>query len=259
MGVKQASGSLIITTDADCVFPPDWLLHMVSFHELTEAEFIAAPVRFYRETTLMERFQSLDFLGMMLITGAGIRLQWMRMCNGANLAYTKRIFEAVNGFEGIDQLASGDDMLLLHKVAEKYPEKIGFVKSPETCVFTPAKPDWKGFIRQRLRWATKSARYREWQLIGVLALVFLFCTTILLNFLLLPFLGRVVLMLLLFQLGTKILADYIFLKTATDYFNRGDLMRFFLPAQALHIVYIVGIGLWSTVKKTYHWKGRKVH
>jgi len=41
------------------------------------------------------------------------------MCNGANLAYEKQAFFDVNGFEGIDDVASGDDMLLMHKLFKK--------------------------------------------------------------------------------------------------------------------------------------------
>ena len=51
------------------------------------------------------------------------------MCNGANLAYEKQLFYQVDGFTGIDTIASGDDMLLMNKVAEKYPQQLGFVKS----------------------------------------------------------------------------------------------------------------------------------
>ena len=42
------------------------------------------------------------------------------MCNGANLAYTKNAFNAVGGFKDIDDIASGDDMLLMYKIDQKY-------------------------------------------------------------------------------------------------------------------------------------------
>jgi len=44
------------------------------------------------------------------------------MCNGANLAYSKKAFEEAGGFTGIDNIASGDDMLLMHKIYKRYPE-----------------------------------------------------------------------------------------------------------------------------------------
>ena len=114
--IAHASGDLIVTTDADCIVPTNWLQLFVSFYEINGLQFIAAPVNFHLEKSLFERFQSLDFLGMMGVTGASIQLGWMNMCNGANLAYSKRAFERVEGFAGIDHLASGDDILLMQKI-----------------------------------------------------------------------------------------------------------------------------------------------
>lgn len=45
------------------------------------------------------------------------------MCNGANLAYERKAFNEVNGFAGVDHIASGDDMLLMHKIGKQYPER----------------------------------------------------------------------------------------------------------------------------------------
>jgi len=60
-------------------------------------------------------------------------------CNGANFAYRKDIFYEVGGFKGIDDLASGDDELLLQKVAEKHLVKLGFLKKREAIVYTHAQ------------------------------------------------------------------------------------------------------------------------
>ena len=257
-GIQNSRGELIITTDADCVLPSNWLDFLVSFYENGSYSFIAAPVQFHHTNTLMERFQALDFLGMMLITGSGIRLKWMHLCNGANLAYPRAVFEEVGGFEGVDHLASGDDMLLLHKVAKHYPDQIGFVKSKEAAAQTEAKKSWAAFFQQRMRWATKSAHYQEWQVTLVLAMVFFLCCTIFLNLLLVPFLGWSFLFLALAQLAIKTIADYFFLRQAAQYFGRLDLMRSFLPSQFLHLAYIIGIGIFSNLVKSYRWKGRRV-
>ena len=62
---------------------------------------------------------------------------------------------------------------------------------------------------------------------------------------------------MIFQIFVKIIADYFFLKEAVSFFGRGDLMRIFLPAQLLHIIYIVWAG-WAGNWKRYEWKGRRV-
>ncbi|HFA51906.1 MAG TPA: glycosyltransferase [Bacteroidetes bacterium] len=256
--ISQSSGELIATTDADCIVPPAWLPLLVSFYEKYNLKFIAAPVNFHREKSVFERFQSLDFLGMMGVTAAGIRLKWMNMCNGANLAYPKSAFLAVDGFAGIDNLASGDDILLMQKIAARFPGKIGFLKNKNAVVRTEAKPSISSFISQRLRWATKSTSYREWKTTFLLAIVFLYCSAIVFSFFLIPFLGWKAAALFLFLFLIKTIADYIFLREMADYFGRKDLMKIYLPAQLLHLIYIVVVGFFGNVKKKYAWKGREV-
>ncbi len=255
--ISLSEGELIVTTDADCVVPVDWLQLMVSFYELKKVCFIAAPVNLYRESSAFEKFQSLDFLGLMGVTGAGIRLGWMNMCNGANLAYAKSAFEKINGFEGIDFMASGDDIFLMQKMAAYFPDKIGFLKNKKATVFTLAKPDVKSFFAQRLRWATKSGNYQEWKITTVLVVVFFYCCAIVFS-LFAAFSSIKWAILFVVLLTVKSLVDYIFLREMAVYFNRTDLLQKYWAAQVLHIIYIVTIGTVSNLKKQYDWKGRSV-
>ena len=265
IGVAHAIGELIITTDADCVAPPNWLQLLASLYETHQPKCIAAPVNFHQEKNLLERFQSLDYAGTMVLTGAGIHARTFRLSNGANLAYPKAIFEEMQGFSGINQLASGDDMMLVHKIAAKYPDGITFLKNPDATIFTTAKPTWREFWQQRIRWATKSAAYREWRITFVVAMVFFLCCNILLSLLLIPFLpagrqgfGWQMAGIFIMQFVIKIICDYYLLGTACHYFNKKDLMRSFLLAQILHTYYIIVIGILGNVIKKYEWKGRRV-
>lgn len=258
IGIQNSSGELIVTTDADCIVPKNWLNYLVSFYEKKEVKFIAAPVNFHDEHSLFEKFQSLDFLGMMCVTGAGIHRRFMNMCNGANLAYEKKAFYEVNGFEGIDKIASGDDMLLMQKMSKRFPDQIGFLKNKNATTLTKAVPDLRSFISQRIRWGSKSGNYQEFQIIAILGFVFLFCVNILLNFLLLLFFFTDLTWIFLFQLSIKTVIDFFFLKSISDFFERKDLMKVFFLSQIMHIIYIAVIGFLSNFKKEYHWKGRKV-
>jgi cellulose synthase/poly-beta-1,6-N-acetylglucosamine synthase-like glycosyltransferase len=256
--IGESKGSLIVTTDGDCLVPEKWLWLFAEFYETKGKRFIAGPVNFYDEKSVFERFQSLDYVGMMGITGAGVQGKFMNMCNGANLAYEKKIFYDVNGFQGIDHVSSGDDMLLMQKVAHMYPDSLGFLKNPQATVVTKAKPNVEEFFGQRLRWASKSSSYTEEFTVFQLIAVFLFCTSIPFNFLLGMFFDASFLLLSFISFSTKIIFDFIFLKITTRFFNRQDLLKIFLPAQFLHGIYIITVGLWSNVKKKYVWKGRVV-
>lgn len=257
-GIQEGTGQLIFTTDADCLAHREWLATMVSYFEIFRPRMMAGVVQFHQEQTAFERFQSLDFLGMIGIAAAGIELNLMRMCNGANLAYEKSVFWEVGGFEGVDSRASGDDMLLMHKVAAQYPDGVAFVKHPQAGTYTKGKPDLRSFYQQRLRWSTKSGSYAEPQVTFFLAMVWLFCISIGLTALLLPFFWASLWPLLLIQLLVKVVSDYRFLGSVSRYFGRRELMRGFARSSVYHWVYIVVVGLAANVVKRYEWKGREV-
>ena len=254
-GVAAAQGALIVTTDADCIAPPDWLRLLVSLYEARRPGAIAAPVAIHRDRNTLQHFQALDLAGMMGITGAGIHLGWHRMGNGANLCYTKAVFEAVDGFSGNAHLASGDDLFLLQKIARRAP--VLFLKNAAATVFTEAPADFQAFAKQRLRWGSKTTALPEVGVKVALALIFLFCCSLLLNVLMLVFVP-LLLWLVLGQLALKALADYILLSGMARFFKRRDLLRWFWPALILHTVYIAGIGAWSLLVTKYTWKGRRL-
>lgn len=256
--IGESKGDLIVTTDGDCLVPDQWLWLFAEYYETKGKRFIAGPVNFYDEQSFFERFQSLDYVGMMGITGAGVEGKFMNMCNGANLAYEKKLFYDVKGFQGIDHVSSGDDMLLMQKVARMYPDALGFLKNEQATVVTKAKPNVEEFFGQRLRWASKSSSYTEGFTVFQLIAVFLFCASMPFNLLLGIFFDTHFLVLCLISFLIKTLFDFIFLKMTTRFFNRQDLMSIFFPAQFLHVIYIITVGLWSNVKKKYVWKGRVV-
>ncbi|RZL39816.1 MAG: glycosyltransferase, partial [Pedobacter sp.] len=159
--IGTCSGDLIITTDADCRMGENWLATIVELYEEKDYKMISSPVAYFQEKNLFERLQSLEFLYLIGLGASTIGNKSPSTCNGANLAYEKNTFYEVGGFQGIDDLASGDDELLLHKIAAKYPDKIGFLKNREAIVYTHAKENLSSFIQQRKRWASKSTRYKN--------------------------------------------------------------------------------------------------
>lgn len=257
-GIAHAHGQLIATTDADCQAGPGWLRQLVSHYEATGARAIAAPVLFRPVRNPLERFQALDFAGMMLVTGAGIRSRALYLANGANLAYEKATFEAAGGFSGNEQFASGDDVFLIQKIAGRYPGQVSFVKNREAVVFSAPQPSLRAFFRQRLRWGAKNESYDDWRVTAVLGVVFLYCWAILAALLILPFQPVYGLGIFLLLFLAKALADYQLLSTAAHFFGQPRLLRGFLYSEAMHVLYFALVGALSLVVKRYEWKGRVV-
>ncbi|MDB5197580.1 MAG: glycosyltransferase [Flaviaesturariibacter sp.] len=254
-GIENATGEVIVTTDADCWLPPNWLQTLVQFYVETDAVFIAAPVRYRYRNKLLDIFQTLDFLTLQGITAASVSSGFHTMCNGANLAYSRQAFLDVNGFEGIDQVASGDDMLLMHKIWKREPQKVFYLKNEAAMVETAPMPTWKQFFWQRIRWASKTTAYEDKRIFWALVLVYFFN-------LLFPVLvivgfwhhGYWPFVLLLWLLKTVV--ELPFITSVAQFFQQPTLVKYFLFFQPLHILYTVLIGALSQTG-SYQWKGRK--
>jgi len=254
--LEIATGQLIVTTDADCTMGPRWLLTLSYIYEQEHPVLIAGPVIFHPASSLLERFQALDMAGMMLITGATIRRGFYLMCNGANLAYEKSAFHAVNGYRGVDKNPSGDDMMLLHKISAAYPGRVAYAKSVEATVTTAPVGELMAFLQQRFRWTSKASGYQDKRVSAVLAMVYFFNWALVAGiFAGILFPHTLYWVLPLFLL--KFLADFAVLKMAANFFGQAGLMRSFWPAQALHIAYIVFVGTLGNFMP-YTWKGRKI-
>jgi cellulose synthase/poly-beta-1,6-N-acetylglucosamine synthase-like glycosyltransferase len=256
MAIADASGTLIITTDADCTMGPQWLKTIVSFYETHDYKMISSPVVYTGEQNFFERAQSLEFLYLIGLGASTIGNNKPSTCNGANLAYERAAFYEVGGFQGIDDLASGDDELLLHKMAARYGKKIGFLKNYEAVVFTQAKPTLASFIQQRKRWASKSTRYKNKSIIVLGVIVWLFNLSIVLN-VLAGFFNIDFLVLALVQLLLKIAVECIFLWDVTKFARKRELLSLLPVLNLMHIVYLIFIGVAGNSGR-YNWKGRMV-
>lgn len=256
-GINAATGKLIVTTDADCRFTPLWLQTIASFYEANEAKFIAAPVTFYNQASLLSVFQTLDFLTLQGITAASVYKRFHSMCNGANLAYERSAFYEVGGFNNIDAIASGDDMLLMHKIFRQYPNQVFYLKNRLAIVTTEPAANWKQFFHQRIRWASKADRYDDKRIFWVLLLVYLLNVCFLAGAVA-SFLNNTWLMLVLLLLLAKVLIEFPFVNSVAIFFGQQKLMKYFPFLQPLHIGYTIIAG-WLGKFGHYEWKGRRIN
>ena len=254
--VEQASGELIISTDADCHVGSNWLSTIVAYYDEHNPAMIAGMVNYYPDSTFLGKFQTLDFLSLVGIAAASIQNGFYNLCNGANLAYKKEAFLAVDGFKNIDHIPSGDDMMLMHKMAKKYPGKIAYLKNKDAIVFTHTEKDFISFWNQRVRWTSKSTHYEDKRITIILTFVYLINLLIIVN-LIIGLFYQPFLKLAMWQFLTKLVIDTIFAYYVTKFFRRENLLWLFLPMQMMHIIYILLIAPAGVFGK-YQWKGRRI-
>jgi cellulose synthase/poly-beta-1,6-N-acetylglucosamine synthase-like glycosyltransferase len=254
--IDLSNGRLMVATDADCRMGTKWLSAIVSYFETSGSVMISSPVAYFEERSLFEYMQTLEFSYLIGIGAAFIGNGRASTCNGANLAYRKDVFYEVGGFKGIDDLASGDDELLLQKVAERYPGRIGFLKSKEAIVYTHAKHTLAEFLQQRRRWASKSTKYKDKKIVVLAVGIWLFNLSLLIN-LGLGFYNPYFFKLLALQFLLKYLFEMAFLLPITAFFKRTGLVALLILLIPIHVIYFVYIGLMGNTRK-YVWKGRLV-
>jgi poly-beta-1,6-N-acetyl-D-glucosamine synthase len=255
-GVQQARGELLAFTDGDCRVQPGWLQHLAFSYCRHQARFISGPVAFQHAAGAFARMQVVEFASLIGVGAASLAMGKPNMCNGANLAYPRQVFEEVQGFAGNDHIASGDDEFLMHKVFAKYPDRVVFLKAPAATVFTRPQPSLASFVAQRVRWASKWPAYQH-AAPKLLALLVFGVNLLLLAGLGLWAGGMLPAWAFGLAFGLKFGVDMLFLWPVMTFFKQQQYWPYIFLLQLVYVPYVVGVGL-ASWKSQYRWKGRVV-
>jgi glycosyltransferase involved in cell wall biosynthesis len=252
--MQTVKNDWIITTDADCVVHRNWLSALDNYIQLHDVSMIAGAVSYKCKNSFLHHFQQLDLASLQGATIGSFGLRKGFMCNGANFGYTKSFFEKLNGFEGNDGIASGDDVFLLQKAIARFPNKVHYLKSENNIVITKPLDDWKSLFYQRVRWASKTTSYQSGFGKGLGLVVFGGNLAWVLGF------GFWVLGLILFQnivllFLLKFMVDAILIYKANLFLYKNR-MRYLILGSLLYPFFSVIVALYSLFGK-YEWKGRR--
>jgi cellulose synthase/poly-beta-1,6-N-acetylglucosamine synthase-like glycosyltransferase len=250
--IQVAKNDWIITTDADCLVQKDWLTTFDQYIQENEVEMIASGVCYVPKSGFLSAFQNLDFLSLQGATIGSFGINQPFMCNGANFAYSKAFFKELNGFQGNENIASGDDVFLLQKAVSVTPKKVGFLMAKESIVATKPVENWTELFQQRVRWASKSTGYSSFY--GKLLALVVFGGNLawILSFLLwlTSVLDQNIFMLFI---ALKFLIDFILIYKTANLFE--SKLQFVLASSLLYPFFSVSVAVYSLFGK-YNWKGR---
>lgn len=248
----------IITTDADCTVNKNWLLTLDNYiqnnPEPSKPEMIVGAVVYKAKNNWFHHFQQLDLMSLQAVTIGSFGIGKPFMCNGANFAYTKKLFLQLDGFNGNEKMASGDDVFLLQKAIYATLEKVHYLKNSDVIVKTKPENNLYKLFMQRVRWASKSTGYKSSYA------KFLAVVVLLMNLGLVVSFGLVVAaylnwQFLLIVFIIKYVVDYILLFKSNTYLRKG---KFLMPI-ASSIVYPFFssfVGIYSLFG-SFTWKGRR--
>jgi cellulose synthase/poly-beta-1,6-N-acetylglucosamine synthase-like glycosyltransferase len=237
-GIQHAEHDWIIQVDADCRLDPGFISAHITFLEEHPSDLVAGIVTTGNGNgSFMESFERLDILALAGSGAGSFSLGRPMMCSGANLAYSKKLHEETRSFDPESTVASGDDMFLMIG-ARKLGKTLSFITDRKSIVRTKPQKDLRSLIAQRIRWGSKTPRYKMLD-IQLLALLASLCN---ISILLMP------LWIILFSMWWPWLAGAWVLKTLADFMllfrmtgisgSRSDLKRF-LPVSLLYYPYFL--------------------
>jgi glycosyltransferase involved in cell wall biosynthesis len=252
--IQIAKKDWVITTDADCIVRKNWLLTLDNFIQLNPVSMIAGAVTYECNNSFLHQFQQLDLASLQGATIGSFGIKKGFMCNGANFAYTKLFFQKLNGFEGNNSIASGDDVFLLQKAITQFPEKVAYLKSKNTIVTTKPVDDWKSLFFQRVRWASKTTSYQSEYGKRLGLIVFMVNIGLICCFGL-TFFGLIPLPLLGFYFLIKFGIDAVLIEQTNRFLTKHKI-RYLLLSSLWYPFFSTTVALYCLFGK-YEWKGRR--
>jgi cellulose synthase/poly-beta-1,6-N-acetylglucosamine synthase-like glycosyltransferase len=256
VAMKHATGKYILITDADCIVPRNWVRTTISLFQSHKVSVVTGSICISDSAFFFDQLQALDMWSYISLSASAIGLGKPVLANGANFAFTKKIFFEVDGYHDSEHISSGDDVFLLHKFI-KYGARVAFNKSADAVVITKPEEGLLSFFTQRVRWASKSASYKNFVIVLIITVVYLY-------YLSFPFCLVAALIYPVFIkwfVGTlimKFFIDFIYLSRVLNFFRKRFLLQLFLPAQLFHIGYVILVGALALFIPV-RWKGRKLY
>ena len=254
-GIEKAYGEIILTTDADCTVPITWITSMVSRFQ-GDTGFVSGPILYRTTRSKFSRFQALEHLGFMALGAGAIGLGHPILCSGANIAYRKTLFVKQKGFDGIDHLTSGDDDLLMQKIAYSTPWKVDFCAFPGATILTDPAPNYRLYFEQQRRWASKGGHYPLRRFVVMNVLIYMFYLSLVIDSVIAVFVPVMWLFVIAAVIMKLVFEGYLLFQ-ATGHFNRTQLLYYFLPGQLFQIPHII-LAASAGALGGYTWKGRRI-
>ena len=246
LGIQQSRGDIILTTDADCVVPPNWVKSMVSCFSPEIGVILGhSPVR--KSKGFLNILQRFDSIFEATAAAASTFYNKPSHSNGRNLAFRKKVFEEVSGYKHISKIATGDDFFLTKLIIKLNNWRFFYNSDPESFVLTEHVKFGKTFLNQQLRRNSKAFHLTK-PFFLIAAWIFLFH----LSLLIMIFTPSSWLLLCLLIL-LKFIIEYIPVSLGAKLFHQDSLLKYYPIIWLVYPVFIIGFSLLGSLQ-IYRWK-----
>lgn len=152
-GVEAAKHDVIILTDADARCGRERARLIADTMERDHLDLLILPVRTAGDGGFVGRLQEEEQAGLLGMAAGEALLGRPGLAYGANLAFKRSAFDAVDGYTD-EHFASGDDVFLVQRMKEA-GKRIAFLLDQRALVTVQAEASLRDFFQQRVRWSGK--------------------------------------------------------------------------------------------------------
>ena len=237
--IDACDGDILCLTDADCIVKPTWVSGIVREFE-PGIELVAGHSYIPTEpgkSKVIVCMQAVETLIYRVAGTAGLAMHLPLTSTGNNLAYRKSFFKSVHGFDNVLKIQSGDDDLLMQKLAADRPWAMRYCIAESTFVTTSGKETLHELWEQRKRWASKTIYYTP-KIVFVLSMVFLFLVMQCVTAVLAPF-SFEILIAALVAFVAKCIGDLVLILRGLRVFRQEHLLKWCIPVEFIHAPFTV--------------------
>ncbi len=257
--IKISKYNIIVQLDADCRPNSDWLITMVSYFKNPKVGFVCGASPLVHKDLFLNNIFQMESLIQESINAGMIINRLVVSCTGRNIAFKKDVFNQVDGYMGNENIMSGDDDLLLQKFALESNKLVKYSINSESLVDSDAPVNFKEFLKQRLRFASKGLLYYKMKTTVELkaTIAVLFLTNLIFIFSLFGLVSAnnfLYLIPVFIKVGADFSLSWVFINKLNRYWS---LSSFFILS-LIHPFYIIIIGSLGSILKV-NWKGSPDH
>ena len=245
IGISEASGEIIMMTDADCVVNPNWIKNVVNEFSDEDVGLVASFTNVVGNR-LFDRIQAIEWAYLHTMASAGIGLKQPLGCYGNNLSVRKKSYDSVGGYNKI-KFSVTEDLALLQAIFHS-GKKVRYLTKADADVDTLPCLTFKDYILQRHRWAVGGLA------LGWRAMIFVLSST----FFYLGLISAAIdasLLCFIIILFMRLFWDYVLIAGSLNILNKKNQKKW-IPAAVGFLIMIEPVIPFLLLKRNVKWKNQ---
>ncbi|MBN1632543.1 MAG: glycosyltransferase [Ignavibacteria bacterium] len=148
-GIKISRGEIIMTTDADCRIPENWIQETVKYYD-EKIGMVCGFTRISEDNGFSAKVQAFDWLYLLSIAIGSSGFNRTLSCIGNNLSFRKKVYDEIGGYGKIKYSVTEDLALMIAIRNSGY--KIRYPVNPLSVVVTDKCKTFFELYSQKKRW-----------------------------------------------------------------------------------------------------------